>query len=118
MADIVLCPLEPDFLGLQGLNRLLRVMSEAGVPRSRLRLLTTRYDARLAVHREVRGRLQARFGDMLLPCAIRRSVRLSEAPGHGVSVFRHAPRSSGATDHLALAEALLTPATQQREQSR
>ena len=117
MADLILCPLEPDFLGLQGLNRLLRVMSEAGVARDSLRLLPTRYDARLAVHREVVGRLQARFGEALLPCVIRRSVRLSEAPGHGVSVFRHAPRSSGATDHLALADALMVPRARRREQA-
>jgi chromosome partitioning protein len=117
-ADIILCPLEPDFLGLQGLNRLLRAMSEAEVPRDRLRLLATRFDARLAVHREVRGRLEARFGAALLPCVIRRSVRLSEAPGHGVSVFRHAPRSSGAADHLALADALMAPREARREQAR
>ena len=116
-ADVILCPLEPDFLGLQGLNRLLRVMSEAGVSRDRLRLLPTRFDTRLAVHREVRGRLEARFGDMLLPCVIRRSVRLSEAPGHGVSIFVHAPRSSGAADHLALATALMDPTDHRKEQA-
>ena len=117
-ADLILCPLEPDFLGLQGLNRLLRTMSEAGVPRDRLRLLPTRFDARLAVHREVRARLQARFDAALLPCVIRRSVRLSEAPGHGVSVFSHAPRSSGAADHLALADALTGRKDTRREQAR
>ena len=116
-ADLILCPLEPDFLGLQGLNRLLRVMSEAGVSRDRLRLLPTRFDARLAVHREVRGRLEARFGDMLLPCVIRRSVRLSEAPGHGTSVFAHAPDSSGAVDHIALATVLMDPTDHKEEQA-
>jgi chromosome partitioning protein len=123
-ADLILCPLEPDFLGLQGLNRLLRTMTEAGVARDRLRLLPTRFDGRLAVHREVRARLATRFGAALLPCAIRRSVRLAEAPGHGRSVLAHAPRSSGAADHLALADALLAPAaattttTTRREQAR
>lgn len=117
-SDLILCPIEPDFLGLQGLNRLLRAMSEAGVARDRLRLLPTRFDARLAVHREVRAKLAARFGAALLPGVIRRSVRLAEAPGHGVSVFVHAPRSSGAADHLALAEALMTPTDTRREQAR
>jgi chromosome partitioning protein len=106
--DVILCPLEPDFLGLQGLNRLLRGMTEAGIGWDRLRLLLTRYDARLGVHSEVRARLQGRFGAALLPQPIRRSVRLAEAPGQGVSVFRHAPRTTGATDYLALAAALTT----------
>ena len=106
--DVILCPLEPDFLGLQGLNRLLRGLTDAGIGWDRLRLLLTRYDARLAVHAEVRGRLETRFGSALLPQPIRRSVRLAEAPGQGVSVFRHAPRTTGAADYLALAAALTT----------
>lgn len=115
-ADLILCPLEPDFLGLQGLNRLLHTMTEAGVARDRLRLLLTRFDPRLGVHREVQARLVARFGAAVLPCAIRRSVRLAEAPGYGVSVFGHAPRSAGALDYLALARAL-TQQTVAREEA-
>ena len=106
-ADLILCPLEPDFLGLQGLNRLLRGMTAAGIGWDRLRLLLTRYDGRLAVHSEVRGRLAARFGAALMPVPIRRSVKLAEAPGQGVSVFRHAPRCTAAADYLALATALI-----------
>ncbi|PWK60384.1 ParA family protein [Roseicyclus mahoneyensis] len=116
-ADLILCPLEPDFLGLQGLNRLLHTMTEAGVARDRLRLLLTRFDPRLGVHREVQARLMARFGGAVLRCAIRRSVRLSEAPGYGVSVFGHAPRCGGALDYLALAQAL-TQQTVAREEAR
>lgn len=108
--DIVLCPLEPDFLGLHGVSRLLRQMDEAGVPRSRLRLLVTRFNARLALHRQARARLTESFGASVLPVAIRNSVKLAEAPGQGVTVFAHAPDSSGAADHLALAAALMPPA--------
>lgn len=102
----VLTPLEPDFLGLQGLNRMLRLMQADGVPWERLRILICRHDDRLAVHREVRARLASRFGPTLLPVTIRRSVRLSEAPGQGLSIFGHAPRSTGAADHDALARLL------------
>ena len=35
--DVVLTPLEPDFLGMQGFNRLLHTMKKHGVPWSRLR---------------------------------------------------------------------------------
>lgn len=106
-ADLILCPLEPDFLGLQGLNRLLRGMTEAGFGWDKLRLLLTRFDPRLSVHAEVRGRLEQRFGAAVLPRPIRRSVRLAEAPGQGVSIFRHAPGSTAASDYLALADAIL-----------
>lgn len=105
--DVVLCPLEPDFLGLQGLNRLLRSMREAKIEWSKLRLLLTRFDSRLSVHREVRARLDERFGEgMVLPATIRRSVRLAEAPGQGLSIFGHAPGTTVAQDYLDLADTL------------
>jgi chromosome partitioning protein len=106
-ADLIICPLEPDFLGLQGLNRLLRGMTEAGFGWDKLRVLLTRFDPRLSVHAEVRGRLEHRFKGAVLPRPIRRSVRLAEAPGQGVSIFRHAPRSTAAADYLALADAIM-----------
>jgi chromosome partitioning protein len=106
-ADLVLCPTEPDFLGLSGVNRLLSRLDAAGVARDRVRLLLCRYSPRLALHAEVRARLAERFGGpMLLPVEIRTSVRLAEAPGRGRTIFGHAPRSSGSADHCALARAL------------
>ncbi|MBO4168571.1 ParA family protein [Cereibacter azotoformans] len=106
-SDLVICPLEPDFLGLQGLNRLLRTMQGAGLDWSRLRLLATRVSDRLAVHREVRARLAERFGESFLPVAIRSSVKLAEAPGRGRTIFTHAPASTGAADHAELARLLM-----------
>lgn len=102
-ADLVLSPLEADFLGLNGISRLMRQMQETGVSWDRLALLICRYSDRLAVHREVRARLAERFGTQgLLPNVIRNSVRLAEAPGQGRTIFRHAPTSTGAADYAAL----------------
>ncbi|MEY4982818.1 MAG: hypothetical protein RIR62_1084 [Pseudomonadota bacterium] len=111
VADLILSPLEADFLGLNGVSRLMRQMQEAGVPWERLALLVCRYSDRLAVHREVRARLAERFGTQgLLPHVIRNSVRLAEAPGQGRTVFRHAPSSTGAADYAALARHLILSA--------
>jgi chromosome partitioning protein len=106
-ADLILCPLEPDFLGLSGVSRLLMQLDAAGIPRARLRFVPCRVNPRLAVHRDVIARLSTRLGaDMVLPAMIRTSVRLSEAPGFGQTIFRHAPGSTGCHDHLALARCL------------
>lgn len=111
-ADIVLCPLEPDFLGLSGVGRLLARFDTAGIPHNKVRLLLCRYAPRLSLHREVRDRLQARFGaPMMLPVEIRSSVKLAEAPGQGCTVFAHAPGSTGCLDHRDLARALCAPAS-------
>jgi chromosome partitioning protein len=106
--DVVLVPLEPDFLGMQGFNRLLQTMKKHGVPWSRLRILICRYVDRLSIHREVRERLGQLFKNgTLLPVVIRNSVRLAEAPGFGRHIFDHAPDSTGASDYEAAARALL-----------
>jgi chromosome partitioning protein len=103
-ADLILCPLEPDFLGLSGVSRLLLRFDAAGIARSRLRFLPCRVNPRLSIHREVQARLIERLGpEMVLPVAIRASVRLSEAPGFGQTIFSHAPGSTGCDDYLALA---------------
>lgn len=102
VCDYVLTPMEPEFLSMQGISRLLQQMKTAGIPWSRLRLLLCRYDKRLAVHREVRELLTERFGDHLLSVVIRNNVRLAEAPGYGQSIFDYAPDSAGAEDYFAL----------------
>jgi chromosome partitioning protein len=116
-ADLILCPFEPDFLGLSGVSRLLMQLDGAGIPRDRLRFLPCRVNPRLSIHRDVMTRLLARLGpDMVLPVMIRASVRLSEAPGFAQTIFSHAPGSSGCDDHLALARCLarISPAPQQQ----
>lgn len=106
--DWIICPLEPDFLGLNGLNQLMRRMQETGQPRSKLKILISRYSNRLAVHREVRGKLIDRFGsESVLPVVVRSSVRLAEAPGQGQTIFQYAPRSTGASDYAQLARTLM-----------
>ena len=119
LCDMVICPLEPDFLGLNGLNQLLRRLSDVGFERERLRVLISRYSNRLAVHREVRGKLIDRFGsDIVLPVVIRSSVRLAEAPGLGQTVFEYAPKSTGASDYAQLARTLISQRSLARSQGR
>lgn len=105
--DWILTPMEPEFLSMQGISRLMRRMEQHGIPWSRLRLLLCRYDDRLTVHREVRARLAERFGSHLLPVVVRNNVRLAESPGHGQSIFDYAPDSAGAEDYFALTKVLL-----------
>jgi chromosome partitioning protein len=106
-ADIIVCPLEPDFLGLSGVGQVLGRLQEEDVSQDRLRILLCRFNARLSLHREVKDRLTERFdGSLLLPVQIRASIKLAEASGQGMSIFQHAPASSGAEDYRALAECL------------
>jgi chromosome partitioning protein len=116
--DEVFLPLQPHFLALHGLSKLLRtidVVSKRLNPSLRLEgIVLCMYEAstRLAaeVSRDVEEFLvsntkqsavwsSARF----FQTKIRRNIRLAEAPSFGQAIFDYAPNSHGAEDYLALA---------------
>lgn len=106
-ADLILCPFEPDFLGLSGVSCLLTRLDGIGVDRARIRFLPCRHNARLALHRDVCARLAERFGPaLLLPLTIRSTIRIAEAPGFGRTVLSYAPGSTGCKDYRRLAKAI------------
>lgn len=120
--DEVFLPLQPHFLALHGLSKLLRtidIVSKRLNPGLRLEgIVLCMYEAstRLAaeVSRDVEEFLvsntsqssvwsSARF----FQTKIRRNIRLAEAPSFGQSIFDYAPNSHGAEDYLSLAREVL-----------
>jgi len=114
----VLLPLQPHFLALHGLSKLLEtieLVSEHVNPRLRLLgVALCMYEAgtRLAseIGRDVEGFFSqgeaahpAWSGGRLFATRIRRNIRLAEAPSFGQSIFDYAPGSHGAEDYAALA---------------
>lgn len=116
--DEVLLPLQPHFLALHGLSKLLEtieLVSERVNPRLRLLgVVLCMYEAGTRLANEI-GRDVAAFfagGDAahaswaagrLFETRIRRNIRLAEAPSFGQSIFDYAPESHGAEDYAALA---------------
>ena len=116
--DEVLLPLQPHFLALHGLSKLLEtieLVSERVNPRLRLLgVVLCMYEAGTRLANEI-GRDVAAFfagGDAahaswaagrLFETRIRRNIRLAEAPSFGQSIFDYAPESHGAQDYAALA---------------
>ncbi|HLA85459.1 MAG TPA: AAA family ATPase [Thermoguttaceae bacterium] len=115
----VLIPLQPHFLALHGLGKLLetiQVVAERLNDRLKLSgVVLCMYDAgtRLAaeVSRDVdeffdnaRGQATPWAESRTFETRIRRNVRLAEAPSFGQSIFRYAPDSHGAEDYRRLAE--------------
>jgi len=117
----VLIPLQPHFLALHGLSKLMET----------LRLVATRlnddlrlsavvfcmYDANTRLAAEVAGDVEAfldqsRGTDVpwadarIMETRIRRNIRLAEAPSFGQSIFQYAPGSNGAEDYSGLAKEL------------
>jgi len=116
--DEVFIPLQPHFLALHGLGKLLdtiHLVARRLNPRLRLSgVVLCMYEAgtRLAVEvtNDVLAFLaQARegrtpwAGAQAFQTRIRRNIRLAEAPSFGQSILRYAPESHGAEDYRALA---------------
>jgi len=117
-ADEVLLPLQPHFLALHGLSKLLETIElVADHVHPDLRLLGvvlclyeggTRLAAEIgrdveAFFRRSAGAHPAWREARLFETRIRRNVRLAEAPSFGQSIFDYAPESHGAADYQALA---------------
>jgi chromosome partitioning protein len=69
-------------------------------------LVMTMFDPRTTLAHQVVAEVRRHF-PQAFQTVIPRSVRLSEAPSHGLSIAAYAPASSGATAYADLADELL-----------
>lgn len=114
----VFLPLQPHFLALHGLSKLLRTVEVVSKRlNNRLRLsgvILCMYDSTTRLAAEVSNDVEAFFngtpdenhvhhGAKFFESRIRRNIRLAEAPSFGQSIFEYAPDSNGAADYRSLA---------------
>jgi chromosome partitioning protein len=122
MVREVLLPLQPHFLALHGLSKLVRTIEVVSKRLNRqLRLsgvLLCMYDANTRLAAEVSTDITAYFSRERTPdciwadaitftTRIRRNVRLAEAPSFGQSILEYAPTSNGTDDYRSLAAEVL-----------
>ena len=58
------------------------------------------YDGRTKLADQVADDVRAHFGDKVLRTVIPRSVKVSEAPGYGMTILDYDPGSRGAMSYL------------------
>ncbi len=109
--DGILIPVQCEYLALEGLTQLLQTVD---LVRRFLNtqldirgLIMTMYDSRTNLSRQVVEEVRAHFKDTVFRTIIPRSVRLSEAPSHGLPVSLYAPKSAGSVAYRLLAAELL-----------
>ncbi|WP_019569417.1 ParA family protein [Thioalkalivibrio sp. ALE11] len=113
-ADEMLIPVAGDFLSLNGLSRLMRILHgiEERLGGSRPKwIVLSRFMEQRRHAREVRDRIREHFGSQLLETTIRESVVLAESPSFGQTIFEYQPRHRAAGDFRALAGDLMETAT-------
>ena len=121
-ADEVFIPLQPHFLALHGLSKLLETTALVGQrinPGLKVGgVVICMYEAATKLAQEVvadlkgfldrsRGANVPWAGATVFASAIRRNVKLAECPSFGTSIFDYAPKSTGAADYAALAAEVL-----------
>jgi chromosome partitioning protein len=109
--DGVIIPVQCEYLALEGLTSLMKTLDRvrSGLfPQLTIRgLLMTMFDARTNLSRDVVEEVQRHFPSQVFHAIIPRSVRLAEAPSHGLPISAYAPNSPGAHAYHALAKEIL-----------
>ena len=111
-ADYLLIALQCEYLAMEGLGQILKVVDklrDAGV-NDGLRLggiLMTMFDQRTNLAHQVMGEVRNHFDELVFRTAIPRSVRLSEAPSFGQSIFEYEPHCAGANAYRYFAEEVM-----------
>lgn len=114
----VFLPLQPHFLALHGLSKLMQtvgLVAERLNPQLRMAgVVLCLYESGTRLAGEVEADVEAFFAQLrtrggawagvrLFETRIRRNIRLAEAPSFGRSIFAYAEQSRGAEDYAALA---------------
>jgi chromosome partitioning protein len=99
-ADAVLVPVQAEYYALEGLAQLTRSIDLVRArlnPRLRIAgVLLTMVDGRTRLSADVAAEVRTHFGDRVFTTQIPRSVRVAEAPSHGLPATAYDRRSSGA----------------------
>jgi chromosome partitioning protein len=110
-ADRVLVPVQAEYYALEGLSQLLRSVD---IIKARLNphlaiagVLLTMVDARTRLSADVDTELRRHLGELVFKTSVPRSVRLAEAPSHGLPAIAYDRRSAGAEAYWKVAMELV-----------
>jgi chromosome partitioning protein len=111
-ADYLLIALQCEYLALEGLGQILRVverLKNANV-NDALQIggvVMTMFDIRTNLSRQVVDEVRKHLPDKIFETVIPRTVRLSEAPSFGKTIFDYDPHSPGASAYRNLSKELV-----------
>jgi chromosome partitioning protein len=110
-ADRAIVPVQAEYYALEGLSQLLGTLNLVKV---RLNpdlavagILVTMADGRTRLSAEVEAELRKHFGELVFTATVPRSVRIAEAPSHGLPAIAYDRRSAGAQAYWKVAMELV-----------
>lgn len=110
-ADSVLVPIQCEYYALEGVTALMNTVGRVQRtlnPRLQLEgVVLTMFDGRTNLSLQVADEVKKHFKGKVFLSIIPRSVRLGEAPSHGLPINLYDPRSVGAEAYRALAKEVI-----------
>jgi chromosome partitioning protein len=110
-ADRVIVPVQAEYYALEGLAQLVQSIN---LIKTRLNpgleiagVLLTMTDGRTRLSAEVEAEVRRHFGELVFAAVVPRSVRVAEAPSHGLPVTHYDRRSRGAEAYWKVAMELV-----------
>lgn len=110
-SDSVIIPVQCEYFALEGISKLLNTIK---IIKAKLNpeltiegFLLTMYDSRLRLANQIYDEVKRHFQELVFKTVIQRNVKLSEAPSHGLPAILYDADSTGAKNHLALAQEII-----------
>ena len=108
-SDGILIPVQTEYFALEGLAMLAGTIREVrGLLNPKLGVdgVMLTMHAPTLLNQQVASEVREAFPELIVEPAIRRNIRLAEAPSHGIPIHLHDPTSAGGQDYQAIATVL------------
>ena len=111
-ADGLLIPMQCEYYALEGISTILNTVEKlhnsGAAPHLAVEgIVMTMYDMRTNLSQQVVSEIRAHFPDKIYESLIPRSVRLAEAPSHGLPIIAYDANCTGAAAYRQLAREFL-----------
>ena len=110
-ANSVIIPVQCEYFALEGISKLLntiKIIKNKLNPQLEIEgFLLTMYDSRLRLANQIYDEVKRHFQELVFKTVIQRNVKLSESPSHGLPVILYDADSTGAKNHLSLAQEII-----------
>jgi chromosome partitioning protein len=110
-ATEIMVPVQCEFYALEGLTQLQRIVDlvqkNLNSSLKITKVVLTMYDPRNTLALDVAKEVRRHFPDEICATVIPRTVRLAEAPSHGLPITTYDPTGKGSRAYLALAEEIV-----------
>ena len=108
-SDGILIPVQTEYFALEGLALLAGTIREVRTllnPRLGVDGVLLTMHAPTLLNQQVASEVREAFPELVVEPAIRRNIKLAEAPSHGIPIHLHDPTSAGGQDYQAIATVL------------